>query len=58
MDGMKTSLIPMASFINLLINRYFFSTTHNAEVLRNGGKRYTMLWSNIPGYLKTVYYAG
>ena len=58
MDGMKTSLIPMASFIYLLINRYFFSTEHNAEILRNGGKRYTILWSNIPGFLRTVRYAG
>jgi len=58
MDGFKHSLIPMASFVLMMLYRNFGSTQKNANMLVGAGKKHTMLWSNIPGYLRTVKYAG
>lgn len=58
MNDMKYSFVPMASFILMSLYRMFASTETNAKQLVGAGKRHTMLWSNIPGYMKTVKYAG
>ena len=44
----------MASFLMLELYNLFGSIKFNANFSINTGKKYTLLFSNVPGYLKPV----
>ena len=58
MDNLKASFIPMASFAALQLSNILSSQASTADSYSDSGRKHTLFFSNVPGFLKPVKYSG
>jgi len=58
MNDIKRSIIPMGYYALISFYNVFFAQAFVADTFKSSGQKHTLILSNVPGFLKPVYYGG